>query len=93
MTPSDSELEKMARYVANYGLSKKDDDFEFLVRKICIALRTVRDETIEASAVIAESHTSTDGACPESIANAEGYRTAVNQITTAIRNQWSHDER
>ena len=45
----------------------------------------IREQTIEECANVAESHTSTEGACPESISNVIGYRTAVSQITEAIR--------
>jgi hypothetical protein len=59
----------------------------------CLTIATAIQSEVDAAvraenercALVAESHTSTDGACPESIANVEGYRTAVKQITEAIR--------
>lgn len=35
---------------------------------------------------IVKSHTSTDGACPESIACTEGYRNAISQVLFALNN-------
>lgn len=43
------------------------------------------NEAIEEARNVAEEHKSTDGECPESIANAEGYRTAVSQIAESIQ--------
>lgn len=89
---TDEGLRDMARELADefrkLGRTQVSD-FNDLSIDITYALKQVRDaakrETVERCAKLAEQHTSTDGACDLSNANVEGYRTAVNQIVTAIR--------
>jgi hypothetical protein len=85
---ADKDMERAGRLLDDCEKTSYHGEIIFdecaLRNAITKAFRTIRAEALDEAEMVAKSHTSTNGSCPESIANAEGYRTAVSQIVNEI---------